>query len=331
MTQSLFSRRLLLSATGIALSLQGLPLPALAGNKHITVKGFDAQARRIDVAVPLDPHRLAVNDISVMDTLQQWDLLDRVVIGADTKSLHYLPALPTTLKTFEKGLKDPQLEEIAAQKPDLTFISARLARFQAEFAKLGPVLNLAPNYAYGALKSYEGNLLSLGAIFEKTDLAEAAIADTRKRVGAIASIAKGRSCAVLMLTGGRMNILAPKGRCALISDELGFTNVEPPRTSTAPKKRAPGPKPTADQLREMNDKTIAKIKALDPEYIFVLNKDLAVSVSRPVSLETILAGNADMPNGKRIVQLTHSAWYLGEGGIKSMDVMLKDIEDALEL
>lgn len=336
MTQTLFSRRLLLSAAGVALTVPGMSFPAFAAGKQITVKGFDAQGHRIDVTVPFSPKRVAVNDLSVMDTLQQWNLLDRVAIGADTKSLRYLPALPASVKKLPKSLKDPQFEDIAAVKPEITFISGRLARLQADFAKQGPVLNLAPNYAYGALKSYEDNLLTLGEIFGKTDLAKAAISDTQKRVAAISAKAKGKSCAVLMLVGGRMVILPPKGRCALISDEFGFTNVEPPRTGEAPKKRTPGPKPTAEELRAMNAKTMAKLAKLNPDYVFVLNKDLAVSVPNPVSLETIVAGNADWQalsalKAKRMVQLTHSAWYLGEGGVKSMDVILKDIESALGL
>ncbi len=335
MTQTLFSRRTLLSAAGITLAVPGLSMPAFAADE-ITVKGFDPAGNRIDVKVPRNPRRVAVNDLSVMDTLQAWNLLDRVAIGADTKSLAYLPALPANFNKLPKGLKDPQFDAIAAVKPEITFISGRLARLQSEFAAKGPVLNLAPNYAYGALKSYEDNLLTLGAIFGKTEEAKANIAATRKRVTAIATKSKGKTCAVLMLVGGRMGMLAPKGRCALISDAFGFTNVEPPRTGPAPKKGAGGPKPTAEEIRAANAKTMAKLAKANPDYVFVLNKDLAVSAPKPVALETIVEGNADWQSlsslkAKRMVQLTHSAWYLGEGGITSMDLILKDIEGALGL
>ena len=334
MNHALFSRRVLLTAAGCSLALPGVSLSALAATE-ITVKGFEA-GKRIDVKVPLNPKRVAVNDLSVMDTLQSWNLLDRVAIGADTKALAYLPALPATVKKLSKGLKDPQFDAIAAVKPEITFISGRLARVQSEFAAKGPVLNLAPNYEYGALKSYEDNLLTLGTIFNKTSEAKANIAQTRKRVATIAAKSKGKTCAVLMLVGGRMGMLAPKGRCALISDAFGFTNVEPPRTGPAPKRGAPGPKPSAEELRAMNAKTIGKLAKLNPDYVFVLNKDLAVSSPNPVTLSAIVEGSADWQSlsalkSKRVFELTHSAWYLGEGGVTSMDRILKDIEGALGL
>lgn len=141
----------------------------------------------------------------------------------------------------------------------------------------------------------------------------------------------------MMCVGGRAGLLPPEGRCSLLTEALGFTNVMPARTGAAPTKgAAPRKAPTAAEIAAGNAKTFAKLKETNPDRVFVLNKDLAVGAKEPKLLEAITAGQKDWAGtaavkAGRVTELTGPAWYLGEGGVYSMDRMLTDVEKALGL
>ena len=111
----------------------------------------------------------------------------------------------------------------------------------------------------------------------------------------------------------------------------------PARTGAAPTKgAAPRKAPTAAEIAAGNAKTFAKLKETNPDRVFVLNKDLAVGAKEPKLLEAITAGQKDWAGtaavkAGRVTELTGPAWYLGEGGVYSMDRMLSDVEKALGL
>lgn len=321
------SRRSLVTAVSYATALFLLPTTLLASHTTSALS-FMPDGTRQAVKVPVNPTRLFVNDLSVLDTLSTWNLTDRIVAGANPDSLDYLKLTAPKFQIIKGGLKSPSLDLIKSIKPDLVFISSRLGAQMDNISKLAPTLMLPPNYAYGALKSYVDNLTVLGEIFGQQNKAQAEIADVQKRISAIASKAKGQRAAVLMVNAGRVMMLPPKGRCSLITDEMGFTNVVPPRKGPAPKKKAAAPMDDAAK-RAANDETIAKLLEANPEVIFILNKDVGVSRSNPTKLEDVINNDWNQLSAvknKRVVTLTANAWYLGEGGIKSMRQMIADIE-----
>ena len=88
----IFSRRNLLAA-GAILSLPGFASSAF-GSETVTVPSQTG-----DIAVPLDPKRLAVLDISILENLAYFGLSDRVVgsvtPGAVTwVKVHFRPRCP---------------------------------------------------------------------------------------------------------------------------------------------------------------------------------------------------------------------------------------------
>lgn len=324
------SRRSLLTAVSCATALSLIPTSLLASDTTSALS-FMSDGTRQPVKIPVNPTRLFVNDLSVLDTLTTWNLTDRIVAGANPASLDYLQLTTSKFDIIKGGLKSPSLELIQSTKPDLVFISSRLSAQMNNISKLAPTLMLAPNYAYGALKSYIDNLLVLGEIFGQQTKAQAEIADVQKRISAIASKAKGQRAAVLMINAGRIMMLPPKGRCSLITDEMGFTNVVPPRKGPAPKKKATTPMDDAAK-RVANDETMAKLLEANPEVIFILNKDVGVSRPNPTKLDDVINAQWNQLSAvknKGIITLTANAWYLGEGGIQSMRHMITDIESIL--
>ena len=263
--------------------------------------------------------------------MRLWGVENRIVGAAALTSVPFLAPLPAGLPVTG-SLKDANLEAIAALKPDLIVITGRLARREKEIGEVAPVLLITPDQQNGALASYGTNLLTVASLFGKADAANALIDDAKKRVAAIRERAAGKSAAVLMVNEGRIGMLAPQGRCSMISAEMGFANVVPPRKSAGPKKG--GPKPDAEAIAKANRKTLEDLKRLNPEYVFVLNKDIAVGRTPATDYRAIFGAEWDaLPAVKagRATELSHAAWYLGEGGPTAMNLMLADIEKSVGL
>lgn len=77
-----------------------------------------------------------------------------------------------------------------------------------------------------------------------------------------------------------------------------------------------------------------RIAELDPEYIFVLNRDAAIGADGAEQAQEVveneLTRQTQAYQNGNIVYLEHPAvWYTAEGGIEALNVMLQDLEDAL--
>ena len=330
-----FSRRSLLAAGTSALFLSGVTLGCARRPAMLEIQNTAAGTLR-DVTVPFDPKRLAVLDFSVMENLQAWGLTDRMVAAVSPTTLTWIKK-PGDGVALVKSLKSAETAPVKAVNPDLIFISGRIALAYDAFNSVAATLVLVPDYKKGAWASFKENITTLARIFGKENEAAAAVAGFQKRIDAIRAKAAGERIAVMMCVGGRAGLLPPEGRCSLLTEALGFTNVMPARTDAAPKKgAAPRKAPTAAEIAAGNAKTFAKLKETNPDRVFVLNKDLAVGAKEPKLLEAITAGQQDWAGtaavkAGRVTELTGPAWYLGEGGVYSMDRMLTDVEKALGL
>ncbi len=124
-----FTRRNLLAA-GAILSLPGFASSAFAA-ETVTVPSQTG-----DVAVPVDPKRLAVLDISILENLAYFGLSDRVV-GSVTPGTVTWAKAPAGAKPLG-GMKTIDIPAVKSVNPDLVFISGRVARAIDEFRQAAP-------------------------------------------------------------------------------------------------------------------------------------------------------------------------------------------------
>lgn len=317
-------RRTLLAAAGLTLSAA-----AFAGVVMGSALGLIPAAHAAGRPLTVSPKRIAALDYAVLDMFTVWGETGRLVAAADPAPLGYLKApegIPLT-----GGLKTAPVAELQAAKPDLIVITGRLQRSEAELKAIAPVVLITPDQASGALESYAENMRLAAGWVGKQREADAEIRCIEARVKAVREKAAGATVAVLMVNEGRVGMLPPGGRCSLISREFGFTNVVAPRTGAAPKKG--GPKPDAAAIKAGNEKTLTDLKALNPKYVFILNKDRAVGRPEVGDHRALLGAEGwdslEAVREGRAFGLTDAAWYLGEGGPTGMDLMVKDVERAL--
>ncbi len=285
----------------------------------VTVTARDAAGNPLSVTVPRNPQRVAVADFAALDTLDAWGIGKQVVALTKTQQLPYLA------EYFKKGngiidlgsLREIDFEALMGAEPDVIIISGRLRKKFADLERIAPVIYLPIDWQNGVFDSFAANTRVLATIFGKEAEAEAAIARLKGEMDDIARTVNQRTALVGMVTSAHVNLLGDKARCSLIGHELGFNNLAKGANTT-----------------HGSEASFEYLLKLDPEYFFVLDRDSAIGrqgakLAADVLDNELIAATRAKKEGK-IVFLNPQAWYLGEGGIQSMEVMLSDIRRALE-
>ncbi len=132
----------------------------------------------------------------------------------------------------------------------------------------------------------------------------------------------------MLVTGQEYNALGNGGRASIIMDGadpavdeigMGFTNLD-----------------ADDDVNHGDIASMDLILDLNPDYLFVLDKDTAVGDETPITAEQlmdndIIAQTTAAQNGNIIYLTPGSNWYLCDGGILAMDAMIACIEDGIGL
>lgn len=83
-----------------------------------------------------------------------------------------------------------------------------------------------------------------------------------------------------------------------------------------------------------NEVSFEAIVALNPDYIFVMDRDSAISATGAQLAQEIMENELVMKtdayrNGNLVILENPGIWYLAEGGITALGIMLSDLEKAL--
>ena len=305
----------------LCLSLIALALPTFAEEaapETITISTLNGNRETMELAVPYDPQRIAVLDMASLDILDRLGVGDRVV-GSATTALDYLQAYVTNEEIANLGtIKEADLEAVMASEPDVIFIGGRLSSSYDALSEIAPVIYLATDTEIGVVESVRQNATTIASLFGLEAEVDALMADFDARIAALAAFAEGQNAIVGLCTSGSFNVLGSDGRCSMISVEIGFDNLgDGDVTST-----------------HGNESSFELIVELNPDYIFVLDRDAAIATEGAKLAQEIveneLVMETDAYKNGHIVYLAHpTVWYTAEGGITALDIMLQDLETAL--
>ena len=305
----------------LCLLMIALALPAFAGeavSETITISTLNGNRETMELAVPYDPQRIAVLDMASLDILDRLGVGDRVV-GSATTALDYLQAYVTNEEIANLGtIKEADLEAVMASEPDVIFIGGRLSSSYDALSEIAPVIYLATDTEIGVVESVRQNATTIASLFGLEAEVDALMADFDARIAALAAFAEGQNAIVGLCTSGSFNVLGSDGRCSMISVEIGFDNLgDGDVTST-----------------HGNESSFELIVELNPDYIFVLDRDAAIATEGAKLAQEIveneLVMETDAYKNGHIVYLAHpTVWYTAEGGITALDIMLQDLESAL--
>ncbi len=284
----------------------------------ITITSLNGAGEAVELEVPYDPQRIAILDIASLDILDNLGVGDRVVGSAST-SLDYLQTYAEDEDIVNLGtIKEADLEAVMACEPDVIFIGGRLSASYDALSEIAPVVYLSTDVEKGVVESVRDNAATIASMFGMEDKIETLMSDFDSRIQTLAEFAEGKNAIVGLCTSGSFNVLGNDGRCSIIGKEIGFTNLgDGDVTST-----------------HGNETSFELIVELNPDYMFVLDRDAAIGtegaqLAQEIVENELIQGTDAYKNGN-IVYLEHPAvWYTAEGGVTALDVMLQDLETVL--
>ena len=287
----------------------------------VTITSLDGSGAEVQLEVPYDPQRIAILDMASLDILDNLGLGDRVV-GTASTSLDYLQSYATNENIANLGtIKEADLEAVMACEPDIIFIGGRLSASYDALTEIAPVVYLSTDTELGVVASVEKNATTIASLFGLEAQVEELMADFDARIQALAAVAEGKTAIVGMCTSGSFNILGNDGRCSIIGREIGFDNLSESAIE-------------GETSTHGNESSFELIVELNPDYIFVMDRDAAIGtdgaqLAQEIMENELVMGTDAYQNG-HVVYLAHPAvWYTAEGGVTALDVMLQDLESAL--
>lgn len=226
------------------------------------------------VTVPVNPKNVVALDNRTFETLADWGIklaaVPKGVMPADS------PYVSDSSVQDIGSHNEPNLEIIAAVNPELVIVGQRFASYYEEIKALVPnaaVINL--NFDVSEKAGAPGDNLvnglkdattALGKIFDKNKEAEQLIADFEKAIGAAKSAYNGTDKIIsVVVSGGEIGFSAPRsGRVWGPMYEV-FGWISALEVSGA----------TSDH--QGDDISVEAIAQSNPDWIFVLDRDAAVS------------------------------------------------------
>ena len=303
-----------------ALMLLGMASFALAeaAPETVTITSLNAEREPVELEVPYDPQRIAILDMPSLDILARLGLGDRVV-GSATTTLEYLQAYAPGDTIANLGtIKEADLEAVMACEPDVIFIGGRLSASYDALSEIAPVVFLSTDTEIGVVESVRNNATTIASMFGLEAQVDELMAGFDARIEALAAFAEGKNAIVGLCTSGSFNILGSDGRCSIISVEIGFDNLGDGDVTAT----------------HGNESSFELVVELDPDYMFVLDRDAAIGTDgaqlAKEIVENELVMDTDVYKDGHIVYLANpTVWYTAEGGITALDIMLGDLEGAL--
>ncbi len=308
---SLFLSVLMLLGMAAAAAAESAP-------ETVAITSLNGNGEAVELEVPYDPQRIAILDMAALDILDRLGLGDRVV-GSATTSLEYLQAyVPSDTIANLGTIKEADLEAVMACEPDVIFIGGRLSASYDALSEIAPVVYLSTDSEIGVVESVRNNAATIASMFSLEAQVEELMAGFDSRIEALAAFAEGKTAIVGLCTSGSFNVLGSDGRCSIISVEIGFDNLGDGDVTAT----------------HGNESSFELIVELNPDYMFVLDRDAAIGTDGAQLAQEIveneLVMDTDVYKNGNIVYLANPAvWYTAEGGITALDIMLQDLEGEL--
>lgn len=284
-------------------------------NSEAAAETITVQQADQDVEVPVNPQNVVVFDYGVADTIRALGKGDQITGMVGNNAPEYIAEFAQAKKQIGGSLKEPNLEAISQLAPDLIIISTRQVDFIEQLSAIAPVIQFNPDYT-----DYWGSITEqtqlLGEIFGETAVATEKLAEIETRAAEMR--AKNEAAPsknlILMTSSGSLSAYSSGSRFAFLIDTLGFSGVENVEAST-----------------HGQEISFEGVRALQPDRIFLINRDAAVGNTSADAATEILnndvIADTKAAQNSQIDSLDPNLWYLSGGGLESMQLQMEEIEN----
>ncbi|MHC5202242.1 siderophore ABC transporter substrate-binding protein [Myroides sp. LJL119] len=233
--------------------------------------------------------------------------------------------LPSYLQDYQQDksivdvgtLKDPNFEKINELDPELIIISGRQAPLYDELSKIAPTINLEldeNNY----INSFKENQRIIAKLYGKEQEVEQELNQIDQRIANINALTQNsdKTGLIVLVNEGRYSVYGKGSRFGIIHDVFGI-------------------KPADDKIQAASHGQAVSnefIKEVNPDYLFVIDRGAAIkrqSLDKEEFANDLIKQTNAYKNDN-IVFLDSEVWYLSGGGLKSIKMMIDEIENAIQ-
>ncbi len=267
-----------------------------------------------ETTVEKNPERVVVFDIPTLDTME--------ALGIDNVEGVPTSTYPENLSKYESDeyakvgtVKEVDLEAIKSADPDLIIIGGRQSDYYDQLKEIAPTISVSKdNTDY--VGSVKENISTIGELFEVEEKAKEELVKVEDRLNEVKELVNGKEALTVMVNEGNLSVYSDKSRFALINQGLGFVNADDTIEDSTH-----GQTVTFEYLAEQN-----------PEYLIVLDRGAATggeSTAETV-LDNDLVKSMDAYKNGNIIYLDAYTWYINDGGLNSINIMIDDIANGLK-
>ncbi|MCX8641336.1 MULTISPECIES: siderophore ABC transporter substrate-binding protein [unclassified Gilliamella] len=286
-------------------------------NEQSSVNKITIEHAQGKTDVPENPKKVVVFNIATLDIMDALNIPVSAVPQSDVHFPDFLSKYSDKSYTNVGTLFEPNYEVLSSLAPDVIIAGGRANDVYNKLNDIAPTISLDidPN---NFLASLTQRTEQLGTLFNKQDQAKKLIADFNQKIEQLKPKTNtAGSALVIMVNGGKMSAYGPKSRFGFIFDILGFK----PATTFQ------------EAGRHGNAVTSEFILSVNPQWLFVLDRDNAIGNKEAQSAQQVLNNDliqkTDAWQNNHIVYLDSTSMYIA-GGIQTYSHLMDQISEALQ-
>lgn len=271
-----------------------------------------------ETEVPKNPKNVVVMDFGILDSMD--------ALGIEVAGLPLSGTVPEYLSAYQNeevyanvgSLKEIDLEKVFEIEPELIIIGGRQADYYEELSKIAPTVQLSVD-ASDYMNSFTTSMNYLGEIFGKeAEVAEKleAVQASMKEIAEKAA-AKDVNGLVALSNGDAFSVYGKGSRFGIIHNEFGIKPVDE----------------TIEASTHGQNASFEYIVEQNPDYLFIVDRTAVTGGegSATALFDNELIQSTDAYKNGRVIYLDPVVWYSAGGGFTSTEIMLEEINSALDL
>lgn len=271
-----------------------------------------------ETEVPKNPKNVVVMDFGILDAMD--------ALGIEVAGLPLSGTLPEYLSDYANeevytnigSLKEIDLEKVFEIEPELIIIGGRQASYYEELSKIAPTVQLSVD-ASDYMNSFTTSMNYLGEIFGKEEEVATKLEAVQASMKEIAekAAAKDVNGLIVLANGDAFSVYGKGSRFGIIHNEFGIKPVDE----------------TIEVSTHGQNASFEYIVEQNPDYLFIVDRTAATGGegTAPAMFDNELIQSTDAYKNGRIVYLDPVVWYTSGGGFTSTEIMLEEINNALDL
>lgn len=279
-----------------------------------------------ETVIEKEPESIVVLDMAALDTIDALGVGDKVV----ATSAAFVPSWLSDddgvdyTKVEDIGrLQEPDMEAIAKLNPDLVIVGARSSKYYEDFAKTFTTIDAShswdnPDYSETVPETFT----MIGQAVGQQEKAEKFASDLENLMEEYKDTAADKGKALVVMTNaGEISVHDSGSRWAPIFQVFGFEEAYK--------------RPESDEGHKGEKVSFETVKEINPDWMFVVDRDAAVGKSEPGQtakevLDNELIHATTAWQNEQVVYLSPERWYMVMQGASNFPAMLDEIAAAIK-